>query len=129
MARETKEQREEREARERAEQEAARLSFLKTLPKRLKAIQDFAVTLGVYSEVALTESGPLVSFRSDDGQVSNELTYESEEWEVTWFEEVLQKRKETQEAARVRRKMAEDHYHSLSQELKEALKENIHLFR
>lgn len=126
MARETREERAVREARERAEEEARVLSFRKTLPKRLKEIQDKAVLVGVYSDVALTETGPVVAFRSDDGHISTELTYESEEWEVTWFEEVLQKRKEAQEAAKARKQMARDHFYSLSQELREALKENIH---
>lgn len=126
MAKETRAQREERESREQAERAVAQAEFRKLIPAKMKALEQMAIPLQVYVDVGLIESGPKVIFRSDDGHIDTDLTYESEEWEFSYLEEVLQKRKADREAAAARKKMAQDHFASLSPELKAALKENFY---
>ncbi len=126
MARETREQREEREIREQTERATAAAEFRKEIPAKMKALEQMAIPLQVHVEIGLLESGPKACFRSDDGHIHTDLTYDSEEWEFNSFEDQLRRRKEAQEAVAARKKMAQDHFSSLPQELREALKEHIH---
>lgn len=128
MARETREQKQERLAREMAKQDADRTEFLKTVPARLSAARDLALNLGVTSSLALTPTGPVVSFRHDgkDCYIDADLTYECEEWELAGVENDLNSIRQAIEARAQRHQLAKDTFASLTQEQKAAVKEFIH---
>jgi hypothetical protein len=135
MAKETKQEKEERLAREQAAAELALAEFYKGVPARLVMMQAIAHEVGVSCTVQLTDTGPEVVFEKSeyDSRTDRETTiidqtvrYDSDQWHIEYVEDQLNSMKAEQDSALARRKMAQDHFDTLSKELKAALKENIH---
>jgi hypothetical protein len=130
MARETKEQRELRRAEETRLEEAAKLAFKATMPAKLMELQAISFACGVNTRVTLTAVGPCVEFTryEYDDRGSNfeeELTYESEEWQVEYVERRLREFKEEIDARAARRALAESTWKSLGEADRRAIKEFI----
>jgi len=142
MAKETKQEKAERLEREHAAAELAHAAevaeFHKSMPARLVRMQAIANEVGVATKVTLTDTGPEVLFEKsvydprterDNSVIDETLRYDSDQWEVEYLEDRLNNMKAEQDSAIARRKMAQDHFDTLSKELKAALKENIHWMR
>lgn len=131
MARETKEQRELRRIEEARLEEAAKLAFKASLPARLMQLQAVSPAAGVNTRVSLTASGPCIEFtcqeyNNEGFYFKEELSYESEEWQVEYVERRLREFKEEIDARDARRALAESTWNSLPAADRQAIKEFIH---
>jgi hypothetical protein len=130
MARETKEQKELRRAAEEHSALLAKEAFRATMPARLMQLQANASSCGVNTRVSLTAAGPSVEFTryEYDNKGSNfeeELSYDSEEWQVDYVERRLREFKEEIDARAARRALAEEAWKGLPLKERAAIKEFI----
>jgi len=130
MAKETKEQKEARWAEEERIREVAKAEFRKTMPARLKLMQESAFDSGVNTRIFLTDTGPAVEFTRYNSEVGyngfeQTLTYDSAADEVEYVERKITAFKEEIEASRRRRELAQTLWKNLSDDEKEGLKENL----
>ena len=129
MVRETKEQREARRQQEELDRLAAQEAHRLSMPARLMKMQADAHSVGVSTEVKLTESGPSVHFTYHDGTFDETISYTTEEWEVEYAERRLREMAEARDAAIARQARAQEVFGALSATDKAAIKEFIYVLR
>jgi len=128
MAKETKEERAARRLEEERLQAEATAKYRLTVPARLHAAQALAISLGLQTEVTLTETGPSIRIHDPYNESWDETaTYDMEEWNLEYLERKLRERYEEQEAKVRRKTIAQDVWENkLTREEKVAMKEFIH---
>jgi hypothetical protein len=127
MAKETKEEREARRFLEEQQRFAATVAYRATIPARLMNAQALATSLGLYTQVSLTSTGPSVRFtKPDNDSWERTGSYEMEEWELEDIEMNLIEIRSEQEARAQRRIIAQEVWGGLSTLQKTSLKEFIH---
>lgn len=103
--------------------------MLENIHKRLMDAQALAVSMGAEVNVTLTDTGPSVHFfweHTKSGVDLDEvITYQSEDWEMTFIEEQLDKARLWKDAFERRRELATTTWAALSDEQKIAIKESI----
>lgn len=126
MARETKIEKDARLAREQQAAEEALAAYTRTVPKRLADAQALAQSVGVSTQVTLTESGPSVYFYDSNTNFDDHATYQIDEWELEYIERKLRDLKEEQDAKLRRKLVADAAWARLSTEERTAIKEHIY---
>jgi hypothetical protein len=134
MARETKEEKQLRIAAEEHLALIQKQNFRAAMPAKLMQLQADASAAGVNTRVSLTASGPTVEFTryEYDNKGSNfeeELSYDSEEWQVEWVDRRLREFKEEIDARAARKALAEEVWKGLRAEQKAAVVEFVTYLR
>jgi hypothetical protein len=104
-----------------------RKRYLLTVPKRLVVLTEMSKMLGIWTEVTLTENGPLVKFRKTDSDpyIEDVATYEMDEWQLDELENRIIRFKEKMDAKAARVNAAIDAWAKLTKQEREGIKENI----